>query len=101
MVGPAQLDQALRVLLVHRQALGLTVWGVGTAAVGALVPFDPEPVQGVVDLLLTGFDVAAAVGVLDAQKVLAAVVAGEGRVKQGAVGGADVRIPRRRRRGPR
>ena len=79
-------------LAVDFGALGLAVGAVGAADVGAFVPGEADPLEGVEDHLLGGGDEAGAVGVLDAQDELAAALAGEEVVEQADVGGADVGV---------
>ncbi|CCH71629.1 hypothetical protein BN11_100019 [Nostocoides australiense Ben110] len=95
-VGLALPEQLLDIRLVCREALGLPVGPDRSADVGAFVPGQPQPVQGVEDLLLAVVAEAGAVGVLDPQDELAALLAREGEVEQGHIGGADVRVPRGR-----
>ena len=91
-VGGAVGEQHVAVLAVDFGALGLAVGAVGAADVGAFVPGEAEPAEGVEDLLLGGGDEAGAVGVFDAQDELAAALAGVDVVDQADVGGADVRV---------
>ena len=74
-VGGAVGEQDFGVLAVDFGALGLAVGAVGTADVGAFVPVEAEPAEGVEDHLLGGGDEASAVGVLDAQDEFAAALA--------------------------
>ena len=92
LVGGAVVEQDLDVLAVDFGAFGLAVWTVWAADVGALVPGEAEPVEGVEDLLLGRGDEAGAVGVLDAQDELAAALAGVDVVEQADVGGAYVGV---------
>ena len=73
-------------------ALGLAVGAVGAADVGALVPGEADPLEGVEDHLLGGGDEAGAVSVFDAQDELAAALVGEEEVQQADVGRADVGV---------
>ena len=73
-------------------ALGLAVGAEGASDVGAFVPGEADPLEGVEDHLLGGGDEAGAVGVLDAEDELAAALAGEEVVEQADVGGADVGV---------
>ncbi len=95
--GMALLDQFVRILLVDMPALALPVRAMRAADVRALVPFDAEPAQGVVDLLLGLPRRTQLVGVLDAQDELTAVLTREAQVEQRDVCGTDVRVARRRR----
>ncbi len=79
-------------LTVDRGALGLAVGAVGTSDVGAFVPGEAKPAEGVEDHLLGGGDEAGAVGVLDAEDELAAALTGVDVVEQADVGGADVGV---------
>ena len=92
---------AARRTAVGVEPLGLPVGRVGAAHVGALVPVEPEPAQGVEDLLLAVLAVARPVGVLDAQDELAALLARERQVEQRHVRRADVRVAGGRRARPR
>ena len=74
------------------EALGLAVRLEGASDVGALVPVQPEPRERVVELRLAVLAEARAVGVLDAQDELAALLPGEGEVEERHVGRADVRV---------
>ena len=73
-------------------ALGLAVGAVGAAYVGAFVPGEADPFEGVEDHLLGGGDEAGAVGVLDAEDELAAALGGVEEVEEADVGGADVGV---------
>ena len=84
--------------LVDLAALGLAVGPVRPADVRALVPGQAHPAQGAQDGRLGIRGRARAVGVLDAQDELAAVLLGEDVVEQGDVGGPDVGIARGRGR---
>ena len=91
-VGVAVGEEQVGVLAVDFGALGLAVGAVGAADVGAFVPGEAEPAQGVEDHLLGCGDEAGAVGVLDAEDELAVALAGEDEVEQADVGGADVGV---------
>ena len=91
-VGGAVFEENLDVLAVDLGAFGLAVRAVGAADVGAFIPGEAEPVEGVEDLLLGGGDEAGAVGVLDAQDELAAALAGVDEVEQADVGGSNVGV---------
>ncbi len=97
-VGLALVDELVDVRLVRVEPLTLTVRRVRAADVGALVPVQVEPVQRVEDLLLGIGLEARPVGVLDAQDELSALLTRERKVEHRHVGGADVRVTRRRRR---
>ena len=73
-------------------ALGLAVGAEGAADVGAFVPGEADPLEGVEDHLLGGGDEAGAVGVLDAEDELAVALAREDVVEEADVGGADVGV---------
>ncbi len=90
-------QQLVRVLAVDGAALALTVGSVRPAAVGALVPLQAEPAERLEDHRLAGARAALAVGVLDAQHELPAVLSGERVVEERDVGGAHVRVSRRAR----
>ena len=79
-------------LAVDLGALGLAVGAVGASDVGAFVPGEADPLEGVEDHLLGGGDEAGAVGVFDAEDELAAALAGEEVVEEADVGGADVGV---------
>ena len=91
-VGGAVGEEQVAVLAVDFGALGLAVGAVGAADVGAFVPGEAEPAEGVEDLLLGGGDEAGAVGVFDAEDELAAALAGVDVVDEADVGGADVGV---------
>ena len=69
----------------RRQSSRRSSWNVGRA-----VPVEPEPAQRVLDLLDRLRDLAARVGVLDAEPELAAVVAREEPVEEERAHAADV-----------
>src|SRR5580692_5840638 len=89
-VGGAVGEGELDVLAVDFGALGLAIGAVGTAEVGAFVPGEAEPAEGVEDLLLGGGDEAGAVGVFDAEDEFAGALAGVDEVDEADVGGAYV-----------
>src|SRR3546814_1152250 len=62
------------------------------------IPVEPEPAQPVEDRVDRGLGGAGAVGILDAQQELAAVVAREQPVEQRGARAADMEETRRRRR---
>ena len=70
----------------------MAVGAVGAADVGALVPGEAEPAEGVEDHLLGGRHEAGAVGVLDAEDELAVALPGVDVVDEADVGGAYVRV---------
>src|SRR5580658_3719499 len=84
-VGGAVGEEELDVLAIDFGALGLAV---GAAEVGAFVPGEAEPAEGVEDLLLGGGDEAGAVGVLDAEDEFSVALAGVEVVNEADVGGA-------------
>src|SRR3546814_20368738 len=73
-------DQLVRVLLVDLAALALPVRAMRTANVRTLVPFDAQPAQRIVDLLLGFTGRAHLIGILDAQDELATVLSGQALV---------------------
>ncbi len=91
-VGPAVSKKDLGVLTVDFGAFGLAVRAEGAADVGAFVPGETDPAEGVEDHLLGGGDKAGAVGVFDAEDELAGALFGEDEVEQANVGSADVRV---------
>src|SRR5271154_4854605 len=91
-VGGAVGEQQVGVLAVDRGALGLAIGAVGSADVGAFVPGEAGPAQGVEDHLLGGGDEAGAVGVLDAEDELAVALTGVEEVDEADVGGANVGV---------
>ncbi len=91
-VGVAAGEQLVGVLAIDFGAFGLAIGAARAADVGAFIPTEAEPAQGIEDHLLAGVDEAGAVGVLDAQDELAAALGGEDVVEQADVGGADVRV---------
>jgi hypothetical protein len=77
---------------VEVEPLRLEVRREGAALLGALVPVDAQPVQGVQDGGESLGGVAGEVGVLDAEDEGASVVPGERPVEQGAPHVADVEV---------
>ncbi|MCY1514521.1 hypothetical protein D9M68_490660 [compost metagenome] len=96
--GMTLVHQLLGILLVDLATLALAIRAVGATDVRALIPFDAEPAQGVIDLLLGLAGRAQLIGVFDPQDELTAVLARETQVEQGDVGGAHVRVASGRRR---
>jgi hypothetical protein len=96
-VRRARRQQRLDVMLVDLGALALPVRPARPADVRALVPLQPHPVQRAQDGRLGLGRRPRAVGVLDAQDELAAVLLGERVVEERDVGRAHVRIARGRR----
>ena len=80
-VGVPGLEQSRGVLPVEIGPLALPVGTERTADVRPLVPIEAEPAQDIDDPLLGSFDVAVAVGVLDAEEegAVAGPRAGPGR----------------------
>ena len=76
-VSLAGVDELLCVLTVQVTALALLVRAVVAALVHALVDADAQPLQGLVDVFLGTGHKACAVGVLDAQDHVAAVLTGK------------------------
>jgi hypothetical protein len=93
-VGMAGFEQPLDKRPVGLQPFGLSIGRAGTADIGPLVPGQAQPVQGVEDLPLAVLLQPRAVGVLDPQQEPATLLAGEGQVEHGHIGGADVRVTR-------
>jgi len=91
-VGVAGFEQEFDVAAIYPGAFRLPVGAEGATDVGAFVPLQAKPAQGVEDHLLGAGDEAGAVGVLDAQNELAAALADVEEVEQADVGRADVRI---------
>ena len=81
-------------LLVCVAALALAVGTAGAAYVWTFVPIQAQPAQGFEDGGFGRGAGAGLVGVFDAQDEAAPVVAGEGVVEEGHVGGADMGIAR-------
>ncbi len=79
-------------LAVDFGALGLAVGAVGASDVGAFVPVEAEPAEGVEDFLFGGGDEAGAVGVFDAEDEFAVALAGVEEVDEADVGGAYVGV---------
>ena len=96
-VGGAVVEERLDVVAVDFGAFGLAVGAVGASDIGAFVPGETEPVEGVEDLLLGGGDEAGAVRVFDAEDELAAALFGVDVVEEADVGGADVGVAGGRR----
>ena len=99
-VGGAARHELTRVVAVDRGALALAVGRVRAADVRPLVPRQAEPAQRLEDLSLARRVAALAVGVLDPEHELAAVLLRDRVVEQRDVGGADVRVTGRARRDP-
>ena len=93
-VGRAALDQHAGGAVVVVETLGLVVWRVGTADVGALVPLDAQPPQRLEHLVDGALDEASLVGVLDPDDEGAAAPAGEEPVVDRRAHHADVRAAR-------
>ncbi len=85
-------DELLGVVAVDREALALAVRPVRAADVRPLVPRKAQPAQRLEDHALGGRVRALAVGVLDAQDELPAVLLRPGVVEQRHVRRADVRV---------
>ena len=96
-VGGAVGEEDFGVFAVDFGSLGLAIGAVGTADVGAFVPGEADPFEGVEDHLFGGGDEAGAVGVFDAEDELASALAGVDVVDEADVGGADVGVSGRRR----
>jgi hypothetical protein len=82
---------------VEVAALRLPVRLVGATDLGALVPVQPEPAQGVEDRVVALLAVARGIGVLDAEDEVAAGVARVRPVEERGADQADVRRAGRRR----
>jgi hypothetical protein len=85
--------------LAHRQHLpgDLGVPRGALELIGDLaIPVEAEPRQSVEDRLDRGLSGARAIGVLDAQQILAAMVLGEQPIEEGGTGAADMKIAGRR-----
>ena len=95
-VGVTGLDEPARDIGVDVHALGLAVGAVVAADLGALVPVQPEPAQGVQQHEVGVLGVALGVGVLDAEDEGAAMVASEGPVEERGARHADMGIARGR-----
>jgi hypothetical protein len=91
-IGGAVGEEFLDVFAVDFGALGLAIGAEGATDIGAFVPMEADPLEGVEDHLLAGGDEAGAVGVLDAENELAAALLGEDVIEQADVGGADVGV---------
>jgi len=91
-VGGTVGEEDFDVLAIDFGALGLAVGAVGTTDVGAFVPGEADPLEGVEDHLLGGGDEAGAVGVFDAEDELAVALARKDVVEEADVGGANVGV---------
>ena len=91
-VSGAVGEEDLDVLAIDFGALGLAVGAVRAADVGAFVPGEAEPAEGVEDLLLGRGDEAGAVGVFDAEDELAFALTGEEIVDEADVCRSDVGV---------
>ena len=103
-VGVPALEQSRGVLPVELGPLALPVGTERTADVRPLVPLEAEPAQDIDDPLLGSFDVAVAVGVLDAKEEGAVsplaprLPVRQQPVEERGAGAADVQQPGRARR---
>jgi hypothetical protein len=88
----AGIHQLAGVLAIQFHALTLAIGTVVSAHVGALVPVQAQPAQGIEDRLLRLGGGTRAVRVLDAQEELAAVRTGKAIIEQRHVSGADMGI---------
>ena len=73
-VGATSRNEALRPFVVDIAALTLEVGAVFAAFVGAFVPVEPEPCQGLFDEFSGALDVTGSVGVFDAQNKSAMIL---------------------------
>ena len=92
----AHVDQLLAILLIDIATLALPVRAVRAANVRAFAPVDPQPAQGVEDLLFGLAGRTQLVGVFDAQDELTAMLLGKAVVEQCDVSGTYVGVPGRR-----
>ena len=92
-VGVAFFDELFCVFVVDAEgfAFALAVGAVGAALVGAFVGFEAGPLEGVEDVLFGSGDVAALVGVFDAEDEGAAVAAGIEIVIEDGADAAEVK----------
>ncbi len=103
-VGVSALEQSRGVLPVEVGPLALPVGTERAAHVRPLVPVEAEPAQDIDDPLLGSFDVAVAVGVLDAEQegavppLAPGLPVREQPVEERGAGAADVQEPGRARR---
>ena len=91
-VGAPLLNELLGGVFIELQALRLVVRPIVAADIGAFVPVQLQPAQGIKDVLLRPLHLAGDVGVLDADDELAAVATGEEPVKQSRADIAHVGI---------
>src|SRR5205085_4851914 len=97
-VGTAAREQRLDMRPIGVESLALPVRRVRPALVRSLVPVQRQPMQHVVDLALAVLAEARAVGVLETQHELPALLPCKGKAEERDVRRTDVRITRRRRR---
>ena len=93
------VEQTRCVLLDRSPCRSLCRYDAAAAAdVGTFVPIESEPSQRIDDHAFRRARAARNVGVFDAENELAALTAREDLIDQRDIGGADMRIARRRRR---
>lgn len=90
MVGASVLEELLGGVVVEVEAFGLSVGCVRSADVGAFVPVESEPTEGVEDEGFGAVDGAGLVGVFDADDELTAASSCEEPVEEGGADVADV-----------
>ena len=86
------VDQCFAVLLINCTALALAVGPVRPTDIRAFIPIQPQPAQGVEDLLFGLGAGAHLIGIFDAQDELTTVLAGKAQVEQRNIGCADVGV---------
>src|SRR5271163_3541811 len=91
-VGGTVREEQFNAFAVDLRAFRLTVGAVRAADVGAFVPCEAEPAEGVEDLLLGGGNEAGAVGIFNAQHEIATALAGLDVVDEADVRSADVGV---------
>ena len=92
-IGLALGYQALGVLAVNLQTLGLTIGRVRSAQVGPFVPVETQPLEVGDELIFKAGLAAFDVRVLDAQHHGAALFSGEKPVEQGGTRIANMQMP--------
>src|SRR5215218_561713 len=99
-VGCVRIEELPCGLAVEVEALGLAVWGMRAAGLGALVPVEADPTHRAPELLDRLLCRALQVRVLYSQHERAAVLAREEPVEERRTNATDVQPARRARRVP-
>ena len=89
-VGVAALDKLLSVFEINLLALALAVWGVWSTLLDALVGYDAAPFEALDDVGFGAWYETLAIGVLDAEDEIAAMLASEEIIVEGSAHTTDV-----------